>query len=346
MRKFVAVVVIAAGLCLSLSQRADAAGLCCQLSSGVQESLAGVTAPASGDISLQFNYSFTKMDRYKEGGTTRSLDEATQYTKPDGKTYTSLPISMDMTKYTMTAGYGFSSRFKAFISVPYVRNTMIMTSFQGMMMGWMNMTMEPTFGPGDATVMGLYRLYANRDLRPTDVVTVGFGVKAPTGSFTEQTSSGKLVHAHMQPGTGSWDPLLSLIYTKMIDQFLLQADATYQYTTENRLGYEFGDSAAFNLAAKYALIRELNIGAGITYLHVGKAGDRNGNYYNPSTNSSLMDDPANTGGDSIWFSPSLQVFPVKNLAFDAKLQLPIRENVNGIQLVSRYSVVAGVSYSF
>jgi hypothetical protein len=150
----------------------------------------------------------------------------------------------------------------------------------------------------------------------------------------------------MQPGTGSWDPLLSLIYTKMIDQFLLQSDITYQYTTENRLGYEFGDSAAFNLAAKYALIKELNIGVGITYLHVGKASDRNGKYYDPSTNSNLMDDPANTGGNSIWVSPCLQVFPVKNLSLDAKVQLPIRENVNGIQLVSRYSVLAGVSYSF
>jgi hypothetical protein len=90
----------------------------------------------------------------------------------------------------MTAGYGFSSRFKAFISVPYVRNTMIMTSFQGMMMGWMDMTMEPTSGPGDATVMGLYRLYANRDLRPTDVVTVGFGVKTPTGPSRSRHRAG------------------------------------------------------------------------------------------------------------------------------------------------------------
>jgi hypothetical protein len=34
-------------------------------------------------------------------------------------------------------------------------------------------------------------------------------------------------------------------------------------------------------------------------LNVNKTSDRNGKY-NPVTNSSLMDYPANTGGESIW----------------------------------------------
>ena len=64
--------------------------------------------------------------------------------------------------------------------------------------------------------MGLYRLYEDRDIRPMNVVTIGFGIKTPTGSSTERRADGTLIHAHMQPGTGSWDPLLSLIYTKVI----------------------------------------------------------------------------------------------------------------------------------
>ena len=330
----------------SLFTDADAAGLCCQLSSGVQESLSGVAAPAAGEVSFQFTYSLSKMDRIKEGSTTRSFDEASRYTKPDGTSYTSLPLSMDMAKYTVTAGYGFSPKLKAFVSLPYVRNTMNMTSYQGSMMGWMDMTMAPVSGAGDMTVMALYRLTTDREVRPSGAVTLGVGLKAATGSFTETSSSGRLVHAHMQPGTGSWDPLLSILYTKMIDQFLLQADGTYQYTTRNRQGYEFGDSLALNLTTKYAVARELNIAAGLTYLHVARASDQDGKYYNPVTNSSLMDDPANTGGDSLWISPELQLFPFRNLALNLKLQLPLRERVNGIQLVSRYRTVMGISYSF
>jgi hypothetical protein len=342
MRRSVAVVVLLAGFCFSLVQKADAAGLCCQLSSGVQESLSGVAAPGTDELSLQFNYSFSNMDKFKEGSTTRSLDYVKENFFPK---YTSIPVDMDMIKYTMTAGYGFSSRLKAFISVPYVRNTMDMT--RGMtMMGtttWMDMTMEPVKGLGDVTAMALYRLYTNREIRPTDVVTVGFGVKAPTGSFTETNSNGSFIHAHMQPGTGSWDPLLSLIYTKMMDQFLLQADATYQNTTRNREGYEFGDSTALDLAGKYAVIKELNIGAGMTYLYVGRASDKEGKYTNLS---SLMDDPANTGGQSIWLSPEVQIFPFRNGAIDVKYQVPIWEKVNGIQLVTSHRLLLGVSCAF
>ena len=80
-----------------------AAGLCCQLSSGVQESMSGVAAPSTDQFSLQFTYSLTRMDKLKQGSETRSLDQAAATTP-----YTSLPVTMDMVKYTTTIGYGFS----------------------------------------------------------------------------------------------------------------------------------------------------------------------------------------------------------------------------------------------
>ena len=320
---------------------AQAAGLCCQLSSGVQESLSGVAAPGTGEASLQFNYSLTRMDTFKEGGRTRSLDELQANTP-----YTSLPLSMDMVKYTLSAGYGFTSKFKAFASVPYLRNTMDMTSSNGAMLGWTDMTMAPVSGPGDMTIMGLYRIYTDRDIRPSSAVTAGVGIKTPTGSSTERSVSGRLIHAHMQPGTGSWDPLLSLMYSKMMNPFLIQTDATWQLSTRNREGYKLGNSLAVTATGKYAVTRVFNVLAGLTYLSVGKASDRDGKYYDPATNSSLIDDPANTGGESLWVSPGLQILPVKNTLFDLKVQLPVWERVNGVQLVSSYRLLAGISYGF
>ncbi len=340
MKRFIILLVVS-GICITLSARSYAAGLCCQLSSGVQESLAGVAAPGNDEVSLQFTYSFTRMDTIREGTTERSLDSVKATTA-----YTSLPISMDMIKYTMTAGYGFSRDVKAFVSIPYVRNTMDMTSYQGAMMGWMDMTMAPVSGLGDITVMGLYRLRSDREIRPTNAVTLGLGVKTASGSSTEKSASGRLVHAHMQPGTGSWDPLLSVMYTKMANPFLLQADVTYQYTTKNRQAYELGDSVAINVSGKYAVVKEFNVTAGLTYLDVGRASDQDGRYYNPATNSSLMDDPANTGGQSLWFSPGIQVLPIRNFLIDLKVQAPVWEKVNGIQLVSSYRYLVGVSYNF
>jgi len=340
MKRFFMMLLVS-GICITLSARSHAAGLCCQLSSGVQESLAGVAAPGEHEAIVQFTYSFTRMDKIKEGTTERSLDSVKATTA-----YTSLPISMDMIKYTMTAGYGFSRAVKAFVSIPFIRNTMDMTSNQGAMMGWMDMTMAPVSGLGDVMVMGLYRLNADREFMPTNAVTLGLGVKTASGSSTEKSASGRLVHAHMQPGTGSWDPLLSVMYTKMATPFLLQADATYQYTTKNQQAYELGDSLAINLSGKYDVVRAFNVTAGLTYLNVGRASDPDGNYYDPATNSSLMDDPANTGGESLWISPGIQVLPVRNFLLDLKVQAPVWEKVNGIQLVSSYRYLVGVSYNF
>lgn len=328
------------------ASRAEAAGLCCQLSSGVQESLSGVAAPASGDFSIQLNYSFSHMDEFRDGTAERSLDELKQLYEQGSSPYSILPVSMDMIKYTLTAGYGFSPKFKAFVSVPSIRNTMDMAMGMTMMMttAWTNNTMAPVDGLGDITVMGLYRLSTDREIRPSRVATLGIGVKTPSGDFTVMNSRNTAyVHAHMQPGTGSWDPLVSLIYSAILDQILVQADATYQYTTRNRNGYEYGDSLAANISARYAVAREFNVTAALTYLHVGSASDQDGKYTNLD---SLMDDQRNTGGNSVWFSPGIQVLPVGNALLDLKVQLPIWERVNGTQLVSGYRALAGLSYQF
>lgn len=346
MKKNFKILLQAACLVISLPLTTLAAGLCCQLSSGVQESLAGVAAPGSGEATVQINYSFTRMDKLMEGSTERSVDYLKLIYENGQSPYSSLPVTMDMMKYTLTAGYGFSPRLKAFVSVPYIRNTMDMTMgmTMGMMTTWTDSTMQPVSDVGDATVMGLYRLYTDREIRPSSSLTLGFGVKTPTGSFTTMNSKNTAyVHAHMQPGTGSWDPLLSLLYTKMMDQLLLQADATYQHTTRNRRGYEFGDSVAAGLSGKYAIIREFNVTAGLTYLHVGQASDKDDNYTNLA---SIMDDQRNTGGNSLWFSPGIQLLPIVNSMLDLKVQVPLWERVNGTQLVSSYRVLLGLSHSF
>lgn len=321
---------------IALPYSASAAGLCCQVSSGVQENLLGVASPEAGKFSLQMTYSFTRMDKIKEGTSNRSVEEIMNAGK-----YTVIPTTMDMTKYTATAAYSFSREFSLFAAFPYIGNTMGMLHLHGDG-EWENHNMNPVSGLGDITVMGLYRPYALSENGVTETLSVGLGVKTPIGSYTEMASAG-YVHAHMQPGSGSWDPIISIIATKMINSFLLQTDATYQLATRNPEGYRFGDSFTAGLTGKYKATENFSAAAGLTYLHVNKADDRNGKYTNLA---SLMDDPANTGGDSLWISPGLQWSPFKNSLIDLKVQLPVWERVNGVQLVSTYRILAGLSYSF
>lgn len=108
-------------------------------------------------------------------------------------------------------------------------------------------------------------------------------------------------------------------------------------------GYKFGDSLAANLFGKYAVSRVFDVTGALTFLHVNKSSDEEGKYTNLK---SLMDDPANTGGDSIWLSPGIQILPSRNSLIDLKVQVPVWERVNGVQLVSSYRILVGVSYSF
>ncbi|NJD55971.1 MAG: hypothetical protein FIA94_06150 [Nitrospirae bacterium] len=322
-----------------------AAGLCCQVSSGSQESLLDTALPEAGRYSLQFSYSFTMMDDLKEGRSRRSLQEVMN----EGK-YMKLPVDMHMIKYTVTGSYDINNNATVLVSIPYIRNTMDMKmGMAGMGMGmgvtWRDQEMTPVQGLGDVTVMGLYHFYPRGGSVRSDILTFGIGVKTPTGSATEKSSSGKFIHAHMQPGTGSWDPLFSAMYTKDLSPFLLQADLTYQLTTRNRDGYEFGDSFTATVAGRYALTSYFNLTAALTYLHVNKAKDRDDKY---TDLTSLMDDPENTGGESIWISPGIKVRPLKSIpaAIDLKAQFPVWERVNGIQLVSSYRILAGITFNF
>lgn len=330
--------------CLSFPSLSPAAGLCCQVSSGTQESLLENASQRPGNPTLQISYSFTDMDEFREGATRKSFGEVKEKSG-----YTSLPTRMGMTKYTLTAAYDFNRHITALVSVPWIRNTMGMKMLMKMKMGmmtktvWMDHEMAPVDGLGDITVMGLYHYYPRGVDNPSDIISFGAGVKTPTGSSTEENSNGNFIHAHMQPGTGSWDPIVSLVYTKTLNRGLLQADMTYQFTTRNSHGYEFGDSFTANILGKFAALDFLNVTAGLTYLHVGRASDRDGDYTNLK---SLMDDPDNTGGDSLWFSPGIQLVPLKNGSIDVKLQLPIWERVNGVQLVSDYRVLLGISFGF
>lgn len=336
MKKLLLVLSLAFILFVFGANGAFAAGLCCQLSSGVQENIMGVAGPGTHNLSVFLDYNFNMMDKLREGTHEKSVQDI----ENEGK-YTSIPEKMEMTRYSLTLAYGFTPRFKMLVNVPYVHNTMDMQMKKGMM--WMPHTMEPVSGLGDITVMGLYRLLTDRDIRPTAALTAGVGVKTPTGSYTEKNSKGNFIHAHMQPGTGSWDPILTLIYSKLMNPWLFQADVTYEIATRNNEGYEFGNTFTANVLAKYGLVPIMNLTGELTYLHTGRASDRDGKYTNLM---SLEDDPANTGEDSLWFSPGFELVPLKNGSLNVKAQLPLWQRVNGVQLVTSYRIITGVNYSF
>jgi len=180
---------------------------------------------------------------------------------------------------------------------------------------------------------------------PLKALSAGVGLKFPTGSWTE-SQGGNRVHAHMQPGTGSWDPMLKLSYVQMISsEFLLNAGATYQFTTENPLGYEFGDTLAVNADLSYNLLDPLNVSLGTEYFHSEQADDRQNNYRG-KLSQRMTDYAGYTGEDSVWLRAEVELLPLDGASVGLNFSYPLYYRVGGIQQVTDYKISIGASYGF
>ena len=105
-------------------------------------------------------------------------------------------------------------------------------------------------GFGDMILLGQYRLLG----KPGGLqgLYLGAGLTIPTGG-TEKMADGILLGPDLQPGTGAWDALFSVLYIRSglwNAKSGLQASATYRVTSEadrfqNNQTYQFGPEILF-----------------------------------------------------------------------------------------------------
>jgi hypothetical protein len=302
----------------------------------------GVTLAEHFGLSLVYENAW--METIREGTGEVSPTDAIARNKQAGMSY-KVPLNMRMQKVSLVGAFPVNERFTLLAFVPYVINDMEMrnVSAGGMVM---DMRMETVSGLGDATLLGLYTLYTDAPIRPTGRLTVGLGLKAPTGSSDERTSSGSLAHAMMQPGTGSWDPVFMVNYMRAYYPLVLQATLFYQLATEGINGYEFGDRFTYDLSARYQAANYLNIGVELNGIHAGKDTDHDGRF-SAFAATSMADNPEYTGLTSIFISPFVQAkLPSTGGSAELKYQLPVYQDVNGFQQVVDWRALATATWVF
>ena len=299
-------------------------GECCLSRSLAEATISGVTIAPNFGLSLQYEY--TNMKTIREGSHRIShnsvLDNvAAEWPEmPEESKSFSIPTRMIMQKYTLLGAYAATERLQFLATVPYVINDMNMrmvargagsshhhhtaplarqtylrtqansTTLNDMRM---DMKMDTVEGLGDMTLMGLYTLYTDKSALPTKKLTLGFGIKTPTGKNDEEFDSGDLVHAAMQSGTGSWDPLFLANYMHAFHPLVFQTNLLYHRTTEGDEGYEFGDKISVDLIARYQVTSYVNPGLELNVLYAGQDTDHDGKYSRPD--ESLLDNTDNTG---------------------------------------------------
>lgn len=301
----------------------------------------GATLAKNFGVALLYEYSYMKTIR--SGTSSVSPSTAIDDNQQPMNGY-SVPTEMVMQKYTLTAVRPINERLIAVAFVPYVINDMDMRKRSAMGME-MDMGMDTIRGLGDISLMALYTAYTDAPIRPTEKLTVGIGVKSPTGTTSEEKPNGAPVHAMMQPGSGSWDGLFLVNYMRGYYPLVLQANLFYQLTTEGRDGYEFGDQLALDLVARYQVSDYVNLGIELNGINAGRDTDHDGKFSTPIT--SMVDNTDNTGLTSVFISPSIQYkVPNSSASFELKYQQPIYQDVNGYQQILDRRALASVSFAF
>jgi hypothetical protein len=126
---------------------------------------------------------------------------------------------------------------------------------------------------------------------------------------------------------------------------VVQVNLFYHLSTEGDEGYEFGDQLTFDLIARYQVAPFVNLGIELNGIHTAKDTDHDGKFSMPLT--SMLDNTENTGLDSIFLTPSVQVkIPRTVGSAELKFQVPVYQDVNGFQQVLDWRVLANVSWAF
>jgi len=301
----------------------------------------GVTLAENFGLSLQYEY--MDMGTIREGRDKISpSDVINRHWRMGGKY--SVPTKMTMEKLSLAMAVPVNERFQVLGMIPYLKNDMEMRMKSPMGMT-MNHTMDTIKGLGDISVLGFYTAYTDAPIRPKERLTLGFGLKAPTGDNTEKNASGNYVHAMMQLGSGSWDPIWTANYMRAFYPLVLQASLFYQLTTEGDEGYEFGDQFSYDLASRYQVSNFLNLGLDLHGIYARKDKDHDGKYSQIAT--SMVDNPENTGLHSLFLSPVVQYkIPNSGGSVELKYQHPIYQDVNGYQQVIDNRWLLSLTWNF
>ena len=188
---------------------------------------------------------------------------------------------------------------------------------------------------GDMRVVGRYALAEDGGYGVT------FGVKLPTGITTGPFSgaAGGIVDPSLQAGTGSTDILLGAYYTGQKDALGWFTQATWQHALASQAGYTPGDTLNTNLGLRYAGLSDaVTPLVQINYVHRNTDSGFNASHE--------FDGTPQTGGNLGYLAPGVAATLGNGFRAYAYVQIPIYQNVNGVQLTAKEIFSLGLRKSF
>ena len=190
-------------------------------------------------------------------------------------------------------------------------------------------------GLGDAALDLKYLLV---NLKPQlTTITTSIKTTIPIGKF-DQMDRGVILPIDIQPSAGSFRLRTALniskrfFGSKLSLNSYLSSEFSQRINTE-RTDYKYGNLYSFVIAVSHRTTEKLNLGLGFNYTIRKQAQNRN-----------IIVEA--TGGEFVIAQPKVAYQLPNNIGIQTSLNIPIHNNVNGLQLVNKYIFVLGLTKGF
>lgn len=201
---------------------------------------------------------------------------------------------------------------------------------------------ETASGPGDLVVSVKHRFYRWVGPWADRHAAVEVGLKLPTGA-TDRPLDPRLpasLERRLQPGTGSTDGVIDLVYQQARRRWVFGGDIGYRFNSEGDGGYRRGDEARLNLSTQYIVLPRVYTRPGQEVFAVLEG-------TLVEAEQDRLHDAALPGTErrALLLAPGLQYVATERLFLDLSLQIPVWEDVGRGELTSRWNALFQLRYA-
>lgn len=202
---------------------------------------------------------------------------------------------------------------------------------------------ETASGLGDVVVSAKHRFYRRVGKWADRHAAVEVGIKLPTGATDRPVDPGlpAVLRGRVQPGTGSTDGRINVVYQQARRRFVFAADAGYRFNQEGDGGYRWGDEARLNLSGQYVLFPRAYAQPGHEVFAVLE-----GTFLDQEKDRLRGRSLEASGRTAAFLAPGVQYVATERLFLDLSFQFPVWEDVGRGGLKSRWNLLAQGRFAF
>jgi len=251
------------------------------------------------------------------------------------------PQNMQMNMHMLGGMYAPSDNFTLMVMANYITNTMVLRAKSGV-----EFTTQ-SGGLGDITIGGLVKFYNKNKQSLHGNVSMSI----PTGDLDQRDATPLNENAQlaysMQLGSGTWDPSLGVTYLGQSSSFSWGAQTKYKLRIgENSESYKLGNRLDISTWSALNFSKHISFSTSLSYFKTATIGGAD-----EDLNPMMMPlfDSENSGrsqldiglGSNFYLSSGT----LKNLRLAVEVQLPIYQNVVGIQMKNSLMATVGIQYT-